>query len=179
MGCKNTCTDGCLREFDATCIEWTGIPFGIGNISILRFDTLKEILVKFNDLIITKTPFVAISTNSIAATGGGIEGHTPVYEVRLNGGSSNQIEVSSLGLFVSKTMESSGKVKVDADDTNDYLIDQLGPADTGDGILSITPTVVSGKVQFVPTLDVETLLDTIQSSYITQFCEIVNDCIAQ
>jgi len=166
------CYEGCLHEFDSQCIEYTGEP--LGNLEVDSGDILEEILVKLNELAPSQLTFIASSNNTIAALGGGVLGHSPAYAVRINPSSNNLISVSTEGLFVPPGQGGDGKSKVDEDDDKDYLESQF--SGDSDGILTVTPIVESGKIKFMPTFDVEMLLNIVEALYQTEFCEAIEGC---
>lgn len=170
------CYDGCPFILDASCVEYNGPDldnlFNIGTGA--RLDV---ILQSIDALSFDETLFSANNTNSIYAIAGGVKGHSPQYNVRINSSVDNLITLTENGLRVSLTSGGDGKVKVDADDDKAYLEDQFGTGDDGIVILAVIPVKTVGKMEFVPELDVEALLDEIHDNYIEQFCEIIHDCI--
>lgn len=172
------CFDGCPVEYDSACVIYTGIE--LSEIGVNTDDTLAEILEEINDTIsFTRTPFTANSTNSVYAIGGGPYGHSPAYNVRINPGVTNLITVSGKGLKIVKDTGGDGKVKVDSADPKAYLESQFAPTSDENSILTITPQTVSGKIKFTPTFNAENLLIEIEAEHITQFCEIISDCISR
>lgn len=171
------CYTGCPFILDAKCVEYNG-PDLNNLFNISTGATLEEILQAIDLLSFSETPFVANSTNTVYAVGGGYHGHSPSYGVRINGiAPVNLLTVSQDGLFVDTAVGGDGKVKVDSGDPKDYLEDQFAVADDGVVIMTVTPTKVSGKMRFVPGFDVEALLSKIKVDYEDEFCEIIHDCI--
>lgn len=174
MSKSSICFDGCPIIFDTDCVQYTGID--LPNIDTATGDYLTEILQKLNLLDFGETPFSANSTNSIYAVGGGVLGHSPKYYLRLNPSANNAASITTNGLFIPANTGGDGKVKVNAADTRDYLENQLGIADDGLVLLTVTPTKASGKIQFVPSIDFTVLMDKI-NEYKELFCSIISDCI--
>lgn len=173
---NNVCFDGCPIIFDASCAEYTGET--LPNIDVAPYDTVEEVLIKLNDLLdFARTPFIANSTNTVSVLGGGVEGHSPKYSVRLNPSTLNAISSSSSGIKVVSTSGGDGKVKVNDSDIRDYLETKFAQTDDDIVIMTVTPVKVSEKIQFVPSISIETLLGEIKTQHSIQFCEIISDCI--
>lgn len=170
------CYNGCPFILDASCVEYTDAILN-NLISASPGDRLDAILQTIDSISLSPTTFIANSTNSIASTPGGTIGHSPEYRVRLNPSVSNLLVLTNDGLKVVLNAGGDGKVKVNAGDPKDYLEDQFATADDGVVILTVTPTTVSGKIQFQPSIDAENLLITIRDTYLEEFCEIIHDCI--
>lgn len=166
------CEMGCPREFDAECIDYTGDD--LDNIDVGTDDTLDEIIVALDGVEIEQTTFIANSTSSIKSTVGGTRGHAPVYEVRINPAEDNLIEVSEDGLYVNPEGESDGMVMVDENDTKQYLESKF--VSGTDGVLSLFPVKSDGKIQVVPHLNVEALVELIESDFLTEFCSAFGSC---
>lgn len=173
MNC--VCFDGCPFILNTLCLEYTGEDLD-NYLNIESGATGEEIIQALDNLSeIDQTTFITNASNSIYAVPGGTLGHSPTYHIRINPSSLNLITVSSNGIMITQGTGGDGKVKVDEDDDKDYLEDQFG--EESDGIVTITPTTVSGKVRFVPSIDTEALLLEIQENHIDLFCSIITDCI--
>lgn len=168
------CNEGCPKEFDSRCIDYTGTP--LAELGVISGDTLEKILFLIDQNAPAQEPFIANSNNSIYAISGGILGHSPIYHVRVSSNPTNLLSSSPEGVFVPKHTGGDGKVKVEATDNRDYLENQFGTDSSA--VMTVTPQKEDGKIKFVPTINVENLLNIIKSSYQSQFCEIVDDCIA-
>lgn len=170
------CFDGCPFILDATCVQYTGPDLD----NLFNIDspaTLEEILQAIDNITFNETLFSANSNNSIYAVAGGVQGHSPTYNVRLNPQNSNLLVTSTQGLSASLSLGGDGKVKVDSDDDKDYLEDQFGIADDDIVIMTVTPTKVLGRIQFVPSLDIPGFISEIRDNYHDEFCDIIDDCI--
>jgi hypothetical protein len=172
------CFNGCNIEWKAVCVQYNGT--NLTNLGINTQDDLKTALEEMNDTIdITRTPFVATSTNSIIAISGGTIGHSPKYYVRINPSDTNILSVTDNGLYIDQNGSSDGKVKVDESDDKDYLEDQFGEVSDDDNIITVTPEKVSGAIKFTPSISVDNLISVIESDYQDEFCSIISDCIAR
>lgn len=174
--CQNQADCDCPNGVvDAGCVQYTGDD--LVNFDINSGDFLDDILAKLDQFLFSETPFTANSTNSIVATAGGTNGHSPQYNVRIDPDGDNALTVSALGLMVDTNSFGDGKVKVDAADPKDYLEDQL---DQGtDGIITITPTTIGGVIYMVPSIDIAALLGYIKIHHTDLLCEIVQQCIPE
>lgn len=160
---------------DAGCVQYTGDD--LENFDINSGDYLDDILQKLDNFIFAETEFDANSTDSIIGTTGGTNGHSPLYDVRIDPDDDNALTVSALGLMVNTNDFGDGKVKVDSSDIKDYLEDQLLPGT--DGIVTITPTTIGGVIYMIPSIDISALLDYIKIHYTTKLCEMVQECIPE
>lgn len=166
----NVCAEGCPFEVDAGCVIYTGDPLSV--IDVNAGDYLDDILLKLNNITFSQTVFSANSTNSILATAGGTMGHSPLYAVRLDP-TNNLITVSATGLKVDSTIVLSGKVKVNASDTLDYLENQFSPATDTNNVIAITPTTIGGIIYLVPSINKTNLINWLKDD----LCDILDDCI--
>jgi len=158
---------------DAACVQYTGED--LDNIGATSGMFLDDILALLDSFTFSETAFTANSTDAIAGTSGGTNGHSPSYDLILDPDPDNIAAVTSMGLMVDLNNVGDGKVKVDSSDPKDYLEDQVAPGT--DGIITITPTTIAGVVYMVPSIDIEALLNYIKLHYKELLCSLVQDCI--
>lgn len=170
--CSNQtpCTEGCLHEHSTDCIQY--LDENLDNIDVQTGDYLTDILKKLNNITFSETDFIPTTTDTILATAGGIHGHSPLYDVKLDP-LDNLITKSSTGLKVSLSQVLSGKVKVNASDSLDYLEDQLSSGVDLNNIVTVTPVTIGGKIYLVPSLNKTNLLDWIKD----ELCNLVAGCV--
>jgi hypothetical protein len=171
------CEIGCLKEIDASCVIYTGE--NLTNIGVTSGMYLDEILAALDALNFTETVFVANDSSSVSGTTGGTNGHSPIYDVKLDPSSANIMTVSSAGLLVNSNTGGDGKVKVDASDTKDYLENQLAGGTSNLNIMTVTPVKSGGVMVITPTFSVWHLMNAIENYYLGEFCEAFSDCAAR
>jgi len=164
------CLDGCLHEHSTDCIIYYGDP--LANIQVVTGDTLTTILEKLNDFNFSETAFIPVTTNTIVSTPGGINGHQPIYDVKIDP-ADNAIISSANGIKVPLSTILQGKVKVNASDTLDYLEDQMSQGSDLNGIITVSPTSLGGKIYLVPSLNKNNLLNWIKD----ELCDLVSGCV--
>lgn len=168
----------CIQKIDAECVVYhidDDKPSKLTCLGIPNKTTLEAIIeaidTKICNATTLQTPLTVIDTDSVDLTSTGIAGHTLQADVKISADLGNSIEVRPTGLY---SPGGDGKLKVDATDTLDYLGDQV--IGGTDGVVTISVSVVGGKLVIIPTLNIPALLDLIESNNLTQFCALVAEC---
>lgn len=106
-------------------------------------------------LVALETAFVPNNGLGILATPGGTNGHSPVYDIKIDPTSSTALTVSPGGLKLTlpAVYVPDYKVKVDVADTPDYLESQIVAGTDPLGIVSISISKVNGQLVITPTID--------------------------
>jgi hypothetical protein len=122
-------------------------------------------------------PLTVVDSSSIDLTSSGAANHTLKADVILSPDTGNILSIKSNGLFASAS--SDGRVKVNADDSLDYLINQV--VGGTDGVVSISTVLTAGMVQFLPNIDIAALIEVISTTeeFHELVCQIVAECISR
>lgn len=171
----------CDEKLDSACVVYhldqptkTNLIYhlGLGNGA-----TAEEIFEALSSLIGNQLniPLTGVDSNSIDISTSGSANHTITADVILSPDAGNTLLIKNNGLFAGGI--SDGRVKVNAEDSLDYLINQV--VGGTDGVVSITTVLTNGMVQILPYLDIAALLNTIKNNTTLKqmFCEMVVDCI--
>ncbi len=155
----------CGQKIDADCIIYnfeTDQPSQLTCLGINNGTTLKEILEVIDDLICNSfnIPFLPVDTESIEWTAGGPAGHKPKADVIVSPDVENGLIIRENGLFAIND----GKVKVDEDDTADYLeLQIIGTANPSGGGITVNIVNDAHILKISAVIDVEELADRICS----------------
>lgn len=163
--CNCTSNDVVYNGSDDTC---TGVKYN---------SKLTEVLTKIVTFAKNKI-FSIVGSKSIKATEI-ISNCTKSVglEVVISNDSDNKLSIRNNGLYASGSSEyiPDYKVKVDTDDTPDFLEAQITGAENG--VVKVDVANTNGLLTVTPTLDIDALLDQIKITYGDKFCELVASCI--
>jgi hypothetical protein len=139
--------------------------------------TAEEIFEAIDDFLgnSANIPITPVDTPSIDITASGTANHTVKADIKVSPDTLNQLEIRSNGVYA-KPYNENYWVKVDTNDTPDYLEEQI--VGGSDGVVSVTVDNQSGLLVVVPTLNIQALLDKIRDQYGDAFCELVSNCIS-
>lgn len=170
----------CIEKINASCVFYhfnTTTPSGLVNLGIPNNTNIEVILEAIDALIGNSfnVPFTPEDSETIEWTPGGTSGHSPKADVKISPDTNNQAEIRSNGLFV-KAYNENYLVKVDADDAPAYLENQVIGGSDPDGIISISIEKENGLLKYIPSLNIQCLLDKIRTEYAAEFCELVDRC---
>jgi hypothetical protein len=170
----------CVEKIDAQCVIYhfnTDRPSQLTNLGIANNTNLEIILEAIDDLIgnSLNIAFEPVESNSISWLAGGSAGHKPTAAVKISADAGNQAEVRTNGLYVTNP-NPQYKVKVNATDAPDYLKNQMVGGTSEDAIVSVDVQDVDGVMQIKPSINVQCLLDIIRTTYLHEFCELVDSC---
>jgi hypothetical protein len=170
----------CREKIDSQCVFYhfnTTTPSKLTNLGIPNNTSLEVILETIDALIGNSfnVPFTPVNSDSINWIAGGTVGHSPKAEVIISPDLNNQAEVRSNGFFV-KPYNENYYVKVNATDAPAYLKDQVVGGSDPDGIISIDINDNGGLLEFIPSINIQCLLDKIRTEFAEEFCELVDRC---
>lgn len=161
----------CAKKMDAQCLIYhflTDAPTQLINLGMPNGSSAEEIFEAIDDLIGSNfnIPFLPVNTPSIIWTAGGPAGHRPEADVQLSSDSGNDLIERVNGLY----FQNDHKVKVDINDTADYLNLQIvGTVNPSGNGLAIDIVNIGGQLVTVPYLDFDLFSD-----YLSEFL-IAND----
>lgn len=170
----------CDEKLDSACVIYhldfpNKVP-RLDNLGLGNGASAEEIFEAINDLVGNhfNIPLTAIDTDSINLTTSGILDHTLKADVKVSGELGNILQIKADGVFVPDLAD--GKVKVDASDTKDYLINQI--VGGTDGIVSTSSILTDGLVQILPHIDIDALVVALGESvsFKTLICRLVKEC---
>lgn len=160
--CEQCGDDHCLQEMDASCVVYHPLPssnpslltcLGISNGTSVE-NILEEIDERLCQISQTNTPIVAEDTSTINTTTTFVGGSYVVKgDVKLSADVDNIISANSDGIFA----ENPYKVKIDENDTPDYLENQLVGGTDGIVAVSIVNNNV-GILQVSPQINLANLV---------------------
>jgi hypothetical protein len=181
--CQDCGTDNnCLEKMDSKCVVYhLTSPNSLSlleNLGMPNGSTVEQILEAIDDLIGRNNgniALTAVDTTTINLTTSGLASHTIKADLIISTDAGNILETRPNGVFVSSAVV--GKVKVDANDPADYLINQL--IGGSDGIISTTIVPDSGMLQVQPSLDITCLINLLSTNqqFINLICKITQDCL--
>lgn len=171
----------CNYEVDSKCVTYhplpTTQPSQLDNLGLPNGSTAEEIFEAIDDFLGNNAniPITPVDSPTIDLTANGVADHTLRADVKISPDPINQLEARANGLYA-KPYNENYWVKVDANDTPDYLEEQM--VGGSDGVVSISVNNVGGLLQINPTLNIQALLDKIRDEYGDAFCELVSNCIS-
>lgn len=171
----------CLDKLDSLCVIYhqrdVTLPTKLENLGLPSGSTLEVILEAIDDLIGTQfnIPLTVVDSSSVNLTSSGAAGHTLKADVLVSATAGNTLQVNSDGLYASGA--SDGKVKVNAGDSLDYLVNQV--IGGTDGIVAVSTGVSSGLLQVSPSINMTALIGALASNqlFINAVCAIVQTCL--
>jgi hypothetical protein len=173
----------CISKMDAQCViyHWDNDPTNppppskLTCLGIANGTSVEKILETIDTYVCNafNIPFEGQDTPSIHWTPGGPAGHKPKADVQISPDGGNELTLRSNGLYAPS---GECKVKVDADDTCDYLENQIEGGT--DGIVTNTVVNVAHKLKVVPAIDIAALLAAIinDTTFLTLLCDAVSSC---
>jgi hypothetical protein len=118
-----------------------------------------EIRVNQSALAAQIPPFSGSSTQGIEYISGGIQGHSPIYRLKLDSTTDPSLTLGDSGLKFTPDY----KTKV-AGGTPNYLDSLIEIGTDPKGLISIAVEIVNGKLKLTPTIDVEALCTALRAS---------------
>ena len=167
----------CINE-RVECVVYRLDDDSVNHLSCLNVSnnsTVETFLNKLEErvcrILSLQLPLETIDTESINLTASGIVDHTLQADVILAPNVDNSISILSDGLFSSGE---DGKIKVDALDTKDYLVEQIAGA--SDGVVNVSVYDQNHLLITQPSINISALLSEIRTNHLTKFCSLVTAC---
>ena len=170
----------CDEKLDSACVIYhldfpNKVP-RLDNLGLGNGASAEEVFEAINDLVGNhfNVPLSVIDSDSINLTTSGILDHTLKADLNISNESGNILQIKADGVFVPDLAD--GKVKVDASDTKDYLINQI--IGGTDGIVSTSAVLTDGLVQILPYIDIDALVISLSTStsFKALICKLVKEC---
>jgi parallel beta-helix repeat protein len=151
--------NACIEKLDAQCVVYhidnPTKPNKIENLGLGNGATAEQVFEAISNMIGNNlnVPLVVTDTQTIDLTSTGPLGHNLKADIKRSLATGNALVFNSDGLFVPAD---DGKVKVNATDAADYLINQM--VGGTDGIVSNSVFVSNGQVKIQPSIDAVLLM---------------------
>lgn len=160
----------CTSVMDAQCVIYhhdTETPSQLNCLGIENGTSLEDILEVIDDLVCNSLniPFEPVDTDSIEWEPGGPAGHKPKAHVIISPDAENSLILKENGLYTI----TDGRVKVDVDDTLDYLENQIEGSSSPSGV-NVQVTNVNHKLVVTATIDVDSFVEGLCENETFQEC---------